>query len=308
MRLRLTFALNLDPDAWQRDRLVAQLPLDHHVHETTARLLHSATPGLPSLPLVVECPIERVRDIGVIESTFMYRLEDVERDDPRPMMIVECPEQDLLELRAEEIAGAMSLVLGCPVGVGMLFGEIPEVDHRLIPETVDDDEVLADIGHPVVFPTMRGETDETALDSPLTGELVGRLAERPGLRLYWEARHAVSPVMQFRELWRTLEMALGAHGKALVGRLAAHPAARTLGFDREELDHHLTLRNRASHANGGSANQEAIRVHHWSIERVGRLHALVELVLADELIPFRGDRAPRNFNRQWRERPVQGGR
>ncbi|HEY4098938.1 MAG TPA: hypothetical protein VGM33_25660 [Baekduia sp.] len=301
----------MDLDEYWAERLAAACPLEIRVHETAARIVTPHEPVLSGLPLILECPVADAEAVTTGPSPGFYRLGPT--GEPEPYPVAACPELDVLELRGEEIAGALSLLYDTPVSCGPVLG-IPEEDNRLIPEGHTDEAVLERLNHPPVLAPMRGRSTESTVGAvPITGELVGRLAERPGIRVYWEARHAESVVASYRELWRTLELSFKAQGLPLRDALLSFPPAVELGFNADELLDHEVLRGRASHASGRLGHREAAAVHHLVLQRIGRLHALVERVLlarADdagvcELVPFREDRSPIDFNRIPSEQPVR---
>lgn len=113
-----------------------------------------------------------------------------------PVMDVVCPEVDLLELRAREVAGALSLLHGgAALGIGLIIGMVPGADHRIIPESQEDEALLERLGHPEAFPPAFGPHRESIIGPvALTGDLIGRLADPPGVLVYWESCFTQSPV------------------------------------------------------------------------------------------------------------------
>lgn len=297
----------LDTDPKFKAWLFEQCPIAFTVHEASAQLLST---HVNLLVLVAECRISDPATITTEPSPIGIFTEspDGERV-PYPAIV--CPEIDLLELRAEEICGALSLLLQTAIGCGPLIGmDEPGLSNALVRENADDEALFVRLERPMVNPPLRRSATETTLGTfAFSGELVSQLAERPGTRLYWEAQqHIHSPVARFRELWRTLELSFGAQGRTLRNLLLAFPPVLELGFDADELTDYEVLRGRASHASNRLGHLEAATVHRLAMQRVGRLQALVDRVLlakggdagdlvVDQLVPFREDMPPANFNR-----------
>jgi hypothetical protein len=311
MRLRFSFGLN--GSVKLKEHLATRCPLEMQVGETEARIFtpgdDSSPQGPLSLVIALECPIAEPEAMTVEPSRLgMFRQgPDGERI---PVMDVVCPEVDLLELRAREVAGALSLLHGgTALGIGLIIGMVPGADHRIIPESQADEALLERLGHPNAFPPAFGPYRESIIGQvALTGDLIGRLAERSGVLVYWESCFTQSPVASYRELWRALEQAFQLQGRALREAVLAFPPAVELGFDEAELTELEVLRGRASHAADRRGHREAAQVQRMVILRIGRLRALVERVLVtkaadgdatdvDELVPLPKGVDPEDFGR-----------
>lgn len=237
-------------------------------------------------------------------GSLVYR-KTPDNPDGEPMPVLSCPELDLLALRAEEVAGALSLLYNQPVSCGPVLG-VPETTNELVAESDADAALIAGLDGVLVDPVMRGTFMDSALGSfTLDGDLLSRVAVRDGVRVCWEARHAGSATAEFRDLWRTLELVFSAQDDALVKKVASSDEARELGFDEDELKDHLVLRGRASHGASRTGHREAAHVHHLVLERIGRLRALVERVLVGDLIPYPEGSHVEDFNRSLSETPVR---
>jgi hypothetical protein len=301
-----------------KEWLLEHGPFSMSVHETAARL-QPAPHNENDIMLVVECPVREPEAITTEPSIYMWRGGRSEEEDRTPAPEVRCPEIDMLVLRAEEVCGALSLLFDAGVVLnGTTWVGGPDMRNALVADDGADEEILQRLDHPeVAHPLRLVEMANTIGSFPFSGKLVGRLAERPGIRALWEARLAASPVSRFRDLWRTLELAFGAQGKTLREKLLALPATTELGFDAEELTDYEILRGRASHAASRLGHREAATVFYLTGQRIPRLEALVERVLltkgenadgevvVDELLPFRADLDPAGFNRWPWEDPVR---
>jgi hypothetical protein len=313
VRLSLTYMLRLDVGPFLTlrsanwDRLPAACPMEMRVHETDARIEFDEhlSPEDGIFVLHVSCSVADPATITTGPGPFDDHMDSKQA---KPMPIVICPELDLLEMRAEEISGALALLCGAPVDCGPYLGGSRTM-NRLFADSARDTELIKHLGRAWVVPPMRAVADDPALErGALTDDLIARVAETPGILGYFEAAHAQSAVAEFRELWRTLELAFGAQGRKLPPLIAAHPAARELGFDLAELTHYSVLRGKASHGSDRAGHLEAARIHRSVHQRVGRLHALVERVLAGAHVPFPEDQEPTGFNRPLDDEPPRAGR
>lgn len=154
--------------------------------------------------------------------------------------------------------------------------------NRIEPESPEDEELLVHLGTThLLSGTRLGPVDVLQVHQVSTDDrTLSLFREREiGLALYSDALRVHEPVAKFRELWRVLESAFRSKNAKLVKALERFAPLSEMGCDATEIDSLLTLRGRASHAEGKAGLKEYDFVSSQTAEHNPRLRAIVERVI-----------------------------
>jgi hypothetical protein len=178
-------------------------------------------------------------------------------------------------LRPEDIVDGLSFLVDKPLQMR------PQGRSRLVPETQEESELLAQIGSDEPFRATGARVSMRTVSLEVNANNIQALLDGPrvGVRLYADALRLPLSTSKFRELWRVLESAFGQKDTSLIKTLASYEPAVQLKFDESELNELLTLRGRASHAETKKPDLELTRVENLCQERLPRLFSLVERVI-----------------------------
>jgi hypothetical protein len=152
---------------------------------------------------------------------------------------------------------------------------------RLISESPAEGELLASVGSDEPYSATGARLSIGTASLEVSAGNVEALMDGPriGVRLYADALRLSLDTSRFRELWKVLESAFNAKGRALTESLAAYEPARQMGFDEVELEHLRNLRGRASHAETSAPDKELRLVENECNKLLPRLLCLAERVI-----------------------------
>jgi hypothetical protein len=245
-----------------------------------------------SLHIIGECPVdpaglEPVDDIS-------YHFDENGRKVRNKSL--KGPEGDRLAEGAASIAGSISFATGVLLAVSMTLGDFR---NEVEPETAADEKVLARLGtRRAIGPMGATFGVEVFGDVPIDSAFVTELAGRGIAAVYDDVLDSSREATRFLALWRTLEFAFQAEGKALTDLLLAYPRVTEMGFDRVELEELRAIRGRLSHAVSRAGLAELHRADGLALSKLGRLWSLVDWIVlskraaessidTDELLPLR---------------------
>lgn len=237
---------------------------------------------LPTSPSPVADPLvvvgERTVDpTGMTLENDPLRLTKDEAGAFRPLKATVSPEIGELAEGAGLIFGAISFAIGVALPFGPLI--TPHFPNLYLPDCERDRQILTELGGQPKMPLSGRNGTEVFDGGPVDGDFVRELARRRAVRVYPEALHDISPTATFRDLWRTLELAFQAEGKALTKLLSQFGPAQRLGFDLDELEDLRTIRGQISHASSRLGTREVSRSEMSAGESLGRLWSLVDWVI-----------------------------
>lgn len=194
-------------------------------------------------------------------------------DPPRSIYI---PKQGELHSFLEVMVDIISFLTDTPIRISHKLG-----GDFLIPESSDDERLLAEFGTDQLFTKTHIEPSVRSFSMPeVSSEEIEKMAAKEaGFALYAQAIQMSNNVGRFREFWKVLESAFGQKDDELVTLLATYEPAVQLGFDKNELRNLLILRGRASHAESGAGIEEYHIVRTETGARLARLKCLAEQVL-----------------------------
>jgi hypothetical protein len=251
-----------------RERLDLNLPIKVELDPRTTATLREGKEDY--LDLTVERRIDAAEVTVEPRSGHKVRLEDGSHEELPALRLPHNPNVGAIDMTA-----AITFLTDVPLAVsrgrrmGMVVAE-DDVDRAAI-EAWGTSDIFSATSAQLQVRSVAVEVDARAIEALLPKSV--------GLRLYADAVLLGADVAAFRELWRVLESAFGLQDKALVDALATYPEARTLGFDRAELNHLHVLRGRISHAASKGGLDELLRVGGEASERIARLKNLVERVI-----------------------------
>jgi len=227
------------------------------------------------VPMTAERQILRPREIEVVDDLFLDA-EAMKKGETRRAKALAGPEVDECTEGAMLVTAALAFALG----TSLAASPQPFQKNRLIPEDDEDRRLLAELGvERVRISATFSNGVEVFDDCEVDAAFVAELARRGPVGVYADALSAASAVARYRELWRVLEVAFQAHGKALTALVAEFPPARELGFDATELGELLALRGQISHASSRPGMRDVARFEREATVRLGRLWTLVDRVI-----------------------------
>jgi hypothetical protein len=272
MRLHLSFTAT--HHTWDRTDVVPiDLPMRVTLGEATFDL-DGAPPEWPGFLLIHGSMAIDPSGLAVVEDLFRTG-----QDENSPLhKALDCPEVAVLTAYSIEVTSAVAFLTKTPLEQHVAFGF--DASNTVESESHSDEALLQRLGTRAARTQLVGRPLGDTFRTPvITPRLVEALAERSGVRLFAEAMRAGTPVAQFRDLWRVLEMAFGEHSEQLVHLVAAYAPAHALGFTREELRELRTLRGKASHAASRGGSGELARVNAEVLNRLDRVKDLAERVI-----------------------------
>lgn len=179
---------------------------------------------------------------------------------------------------AHDLISGISFLTDTPLS---LSSRLDIHGDKFEPESKSDREILKKFGTNRQCVTLSGQVRIRSITGEVTAEfLTALMPRRVGLRIYADALKSTFVVAQFRELWRVLESAFTLKGNDLVDILAEYPPVQELGFDHQEIQSLLRLRNRASHAYSRKGIEELMKVEPECAVLLPRLKNLVERVIS----------------------------
>jgi len=158
-------------------------------------------------------------------------------------------------------------------------------DDQLIPETLEEAELLKELGTNRIHLSGGVSISSRSFRSPkslsdTTLILFDSLSKKEsGLEIYTQAIRIQESVASFREFWKILEAAFGVSDDKLIEILTDFKPAKELGFTKDELKELLVLRGRASHAESKSGIRELRAVITENSDALPRLKNLAEQVI-----------------------------